>query len=183
MRKPLPGWEGFYEITDLGEVYSLDRTVTKTDGTLRKVKGQLLKHSTNTKGYLVVRLSKPGVRLSARVHRLVAMTFIPNPDELPEVNHKDGNRCNPALSNLEWCTSSGNSLHAYYVLGSVKMPRICKLTEEQVVKIRSEHVPGVYGCRRLAKKYGVTPTAIRDLINRRSHSLPPAPSTEGESNG
>lgn len=140
-----------------------------------------MKRQRNTEGYLSVHLSRPGFRKTARVHRLVAEAFIGNPLQLPEVNHKDGVRDNPNASNLEWVTSSGNKLHAYYVLGSIVMPKTGKLDQEIADQIRAEHIPGVYGCKRLGKKYGVDPSCIRAIVNNRAYL--PAPPTLNASEG
>ena len=183
MRKPIAGWEGFYEVDAAGTIWSLQRTVTRHNGTVQRWPGKMLKAFANDSGYLVVRLSKPGTRKVARVHRIVAETFLPNPLGLPEVNHLDGVRSNPAASNLEWCTPSGNRQHAYHVLGSIKVPKTGKLNQSIADVIRAEYIPGVYGCKRLAKKYGVVPSCIRDILNHRTYT-PPAPGpADGESNG
>lgn len=94
---PINGYEGIYEVSDQGRVKSLKfgkERILKTD----KVVG----------GYLQVTLCKNGELKKYRVHRLVAKTFIPNPDNLPQVNHKDENKTNNSVHNLEWCTNKYN---------------------------------------------------------------------------
>ena len=100
MWKDIPGYEGLYQVSNLGEVRGL-----KHKGS-NKVK--TLKQATNKRGYKRVNLSKNGKKKNYLVHRLVAMTFIPNPDNLPQVNHKDENPSNNNVNNLEWCTSKYN---------------------------------------------------------------------------
>jgi hypothetical protein len=140
----------------------------------------------NTKGYLVVRLSSPSKRATARIHRLVADAFIENPDNLPEVNHIDGNRKNPNVDNLEWVTSSQNSIHAVRVLRTVMPPMQRKLSYEVAQSIRSEYCRNVCGFKRLAKKYDVSVGAIKEIIRGEYYrddfysALPPSPDTEGE---
>lgn len=90
-----------YKISNDGMIISLKRKNVK-----------LMKLSTHHTGYKVVSLNFNGVEKSYRVHRLVAETFIPNPNNFPVVNHIDGNKQNNAVSNLEWCTVKENSLHA-----------------------------------------------------------------------
>ena len=146
--RPVIGWEGFYEVSNLGEVRSLPRVIRRSDGTVQTFPGKPLKAMVSNNGYLVVRLSRPEQRKTARVHRLVATAFLPNPGALPEVNHIDGVKTNPRFDNLEWCTSSQNRHHAYHVLGSITMPRNYKLTFSDAQRIRKEHIPGIFARRR-----------------------------------
>jgi hypothetical protein len=100
--KPVVGFEGLYEVSNLGRVKSLKRTTTS---------GRELVQSLN-RGYKYVVLSKNGKQYNAKVHRLVAESYIPNPEGKKEVNHIDGNKANNAVENLEWATASENSRHA-----------------------------------------------------------------------
>lgn len=181
MRKAVVGWEGFYEVSDAGEVFSLCRLVVRSDGTVQNWSARQMATPLNSSGYPCVRLSRPGVRTMARVHRLVAQAFLENPLHLSEVNHIDGNKANPASENLEWCTASQNRHHAFHVLRSIVMPPAGKLNFALAQAMRSEHVPGVYGCRRLAKKYGVAPSSARAILAGRTYRLPlPAAPNQGE---
>ena len=96
------GYEGFYQVSNLGRVRSLPR---------KKCKGKVLSLRLHEKYYDVL-LSVAGQSKRHRVHRLVAAAFIPNPDNLPEVNHIDGNGGNNSVSNLEWCDRHRNHHHA-----------------------------------------------------------------------
>ena len=111
--KPIAEYEGLYEVSDRGNVRSLDRYI-KTDirhVSERLIKGKILKKNLKRNGYLTVDLSKGCKTKTTLVHRLVAETFIPNPNGLRFVNHKDSNRQNNDVANLEWVTSSENRLH------------------------------------------------------------------------
>ena len=97
----------FIEVSTLGRVRTLDRVVSNGKGT-RVEKGMILKQWPNKRGYLRVAFRKDSKLINKPVHRLVAQTFIPNPDNLPQVNHKDCNPQNNSVSNLEWCTPEYN---------------------------------------------------------------------------
>lgn len=106
--KPVPGYEGYYEISNTGKVRSLTRTITDSLGKTRIYPGKILTQK-NVKGYYKLQLSKDGTRKEYFVHRLLAEAFIPNPDNLPAVNHKDENKQNNNIDNLEWCTVEYNN--------------------------------------------------------------------------
>ena len=99
--KSLPGVTGV-EVSTFGRVRTLDRVISGGNGT-RSLKGRVLKQRNTKDGYLQVQITINGKRATKKVHRLVAQTFIPNPGNLPQVNHKDCNRINNDVSNLEWC--------------------------------------------------------------------------------
>ena len=118
MWKSIQGYEGYYEVSDSGEVRSLDRYVADTTGKhagkKRLLKGSMMKltegkTSRKEGGYLVVNLRKNHTSRVVPVHVLVARAFIPNPDNMPTVNHKDGNKLNNNVSNLEWVSYSENN--------------------------------------------------------------------------
>lgn len=97
----IPGYEGLYMVSNLGRVKSLNYNHTG--------KERLLILRTADNGYLKVDLHKNGIQKRFSVHRLVAMAFIPNPDNLPCVNHKDEDKTNNCVENLEWCTRKYNA--------------------------------------------------------------------------
>ena len=101
-----------YEVSTFGNVRSIDRVILRNDGQTRRYKSKLMSQNTDRYGYSNVYLSKDGNDLRVRVHRLVAIAFIPNPDNKEQVNHKDGNKSNNIVDNLEWATNSENQIHA-----------------------------------------------------------------------
>ena len=111
VRKAVKGYEGYYEVDQFGRVFGLDRTITVVDGerTYEKpIAGRQLKQSMHDKGYKTVSLTKDGQTKQMFVHRIVAEAFLPNPENLPMVNHKDEDKTNNFLENLEWCTAAYN---------------------------------------------------------------------------
>lgn len=106
--KAVKGYEGLYLVSDDGEVYALARTAYNGRGVAHR-KPHVMKQGKRAGDYRFVKLSDGhgGKKLKA-VHRLVAEAFLPNPDDLPEVNHIDENPANNAVSNLEWCTRQYN---------------------------------------------------------------------------
>lgn len=107
--KDVIGYENSYEISNIGIVRSKDRL--GTDG--RKLKGQILSNRLHSSGYLRVMLYKNEMRKDKYIHRLVAEAFVLNPSNLPQVNHKDGNKKNNRVDNLEWIDGFGNMQHAW----------------------------------------------------------------------
>lgn len=119
--KDIKGYEGIYQISSLGRVKSIDRWVNYTNDNLKHIKERILKIGNNLKGYYHVVLSKNGKHKTMTIHHLVAQAFIPNPDKLPCINHKDEDKSNNIVwvnedgsidydkSNLEWCTYEYNN--------------------------------------------------------------------------
>lgn len=107
--RAVPGYEGFYEVSDEGDVRSVDRTIVSSNGKRRYYPGRILKQATNRAGYKRVVLCIKGEQSNESVHRLVAKAFIPNrkSDDL-EVRHLDHNPANNTIGNLAWGTSKDN---------------------------------------------------------------------------
>lgn len=112
--KPIQGYENLYEVSNTGLIKSLERLVPNTHCSVRLVKEKLLKgRPTKTVDYLYVLLYKNNMGTRFSIHRLVAQTFLLNPLNKAQVNHKDGNKINNHESNLEWVTVSENHQHAW----------------------------------------------------------------------
>ena len=109
----IPGYTGIYAVSSDGQIKSMTRLVPVRTGNEKIVNGRILVHKTNADGYKFVTLSKNGHTRTMYVHRAVALAFLANPGGLPEVNHKDGNKSNNAVDNLEWVTHQQNVQHCY----------------------------------------------------------------------
>ena len=109
--KPIPGYEGLYEASSMGRVRSIDREVyhKKYPDKLVKRKSHILKNATLTNGYKAVCLNKGGKKYRYKLHRIIAATFIPNPDNLPCVDHINNLRYDNRPENLRWCTVRQNT--------------------------------------------------------------------------
>lgn len=110
--KDIHEYEGYYQVSNIGRVRSLDRKTRHREGMLRNVRGRNIKTCPNKLGYLYVLLTKNGNRASKSVHRLVAEAFIKNPKKYPEVNHINEQKADNRVGNLEWCTGQQNTEHS-----------------------------------------------------------------------
>lgn len=170
--KPVVGYEGFYEVSNLGNVKSVDRIeqITMRDGSVRarKKRGKVLKQCFDgKKHYLHVNMRKNGSGEIKDVHRIVAETWIPNAFGLPEVNHKDENKTNNSVSNLEWCSRKYNNNYGAKLCGArgEKNPQN-KFSQATIERIRREYTPNDPRCgiTPLAKKYGMSASHCRSII-------------------
>lgn len=158
----LKSWKPFNDFIDVS-----------SDGDV-KSRGKMLKGEICRNGYKRIHVSKNGIHYKYLVHRLVAETFVPNPFNLPVVNHIDGNKQNNSVANLEWCTYSDNLKHAFKTgLRSCdgKNNNRHKLTNVDVQEIRRSYIKGKHGALNatgLAKKYGVNPKTILDIVNNKT---------------
>lgn len=171
--KPCPEFEDHYEVSNLGRIRS-KAVFIPHDGMFNKDVGGYIKkiklhnQQMNRYGYLHTKLCKYGKCVHRTVHRLVAKAFIPNPDNLVQVNHIDGDKTNNTVSNLEWVSRSQNIKHAYstglmnsdHLKGS-KHPN-SKITEEVVKDIRSSNLKN----KELAEKYNISSATVSNIRNR-----------------
>lgn len=161
--KEVTGYEGMYEVSDLGNVRSVDRFVVHTKSTgFRIQKGAIKKQGKNSDGYSTVVLFLKNKNKSYLVHRLIGIAFIPNPENKDTINHKDGNKSNNNLNNLEWNSHSENTKHAWRNgLISKKTGDTCnnrKLTSIQVSEIRKLLPNNTH--KKISEIYGVSRSAI-----------------------
>ncbi len=154
-------YEGLYQVSNRGRVKSLERIVhrsSKKRGEKQSVGVKILKQNHVGRDNLMVRLCKNATELDFLVHRLVATAFIPNPNNLPEVNHKDGYRRNNHLKNLEWMTHLDNIRHARK---NCLYPTRLKETSVRIIKRLLEI--GEQSQREIAEEFGVAQQAISNI--------------------
>jgi hypothetical protein len=161
--KDIKGYEGIYQISNLGNARSS-----------KYGKWNLLKPYFGKQPYKTIDLRINNKRRSRPIHILVAEVFIPNPDNLPEVNHSDGNKINCCVSNLYWCTKSHNIKHAWDT--GLKSKRygednhLSLLTQDQADKIRSEHSFRKVTYQMLAEKYNVSVITISRIMRNKIYT-------------
>lgn len=105
--KDLKDYEGLYQVSNFGRIRNISRLVNDNGG-LNIIKQKILKPSKDSSGYLQIVLTKNKIRKSYKVHRLIALTFIPNPKNFLQINHKNENKLDNRAENLEWCTHKYN---------------------------------------------------------------------------
>ena len=162
--KPIEGFEGLYQISNFGKVKSLDRKVIN-NRTFQLIKGKILKPCNNGNNYLYIGLCKNGKIKRIAIHKLVAQAFIPNPNNLPQVNHKDENKLNNCVENLEWCTPNYN---ANYGNRNKKMKKmIIEKYAKKVVQydINKNYITEYDSIEETARKNNVTSQAISRCCN------------------
>lgn len=111
--KDVPGYEGWYQVSNLGRIKSLSRYVDVREGVKIHINERVKPHYINKKGYCQIGLCKDGIRKGFLVHRLVADAFIPNPQNKRTVNHINCDKSDNRIENLEWATYSENIRHAF----------------------------------------------------------------------
>ena len=155
--KDIPEYEGLYQASNLGNIRSLDHI--RKNGTNQYIqKGKLLKLNKNTSGYLQVRLSKNGIAKTYRVNRLIALTFISNPEVKQTVNHINGNKLDNRVENLEWATHKEQITHQHNVLNVPYSDcKCCHIAKKKKI-IRND-----------GKVYNSLLEAKNDLGNKNAH--------------
>lgn len=172
--KDVIGYEGYYQVSSLGKVNCVERTCTQLNGMTGKYNTRILPAGPvamfeDKDGYLKVKLNKAGKRNNHFVHRLVALNFIPNPENKPEVNHKEGNKKDNRVELLEWNTTSENQIHAIanklYITAKGETAGQAKLKEVQVREIHKLWKSGEVTQEYLSSMFGVASSAISRIVN------------------
>lgn len=125
--KDIENYEGLYQVSNLGRVRSLERDVYYSNGAIHHLKEKILVKRIEKNGYQIVSLYKNGKRKDMTIHRLVALAFISNPEDKPQVNHIDEVKTNNVVENLEWCSAQENVNHGTRTARAVQNRRSYKL--------------------------------------------------------
>lgn len=176
--KDVIGYETFYQVSNFGNVRSLDRIVNKPNGISYLRKGKLCVQSKSNLGYMTIGFTVNNKKVNKYVHRLVAEVFITNKNDYPQVNHIDCDKTNNRMYNLEWCTNSQNHIHAFKNgLNKLHLHRVVYsgeqntnslLKKEQVLEIRQKYIPYKYSAKKLSKEYNVSESCITHILNNTS---------------
>ena len=176
--KDINDYEGLYQVSNFGNVRSLDRIVNNPNGVSYMRKGKLCVQSKSNLGYMTVGFTVNNIKVNKYVHRLVAEAFISNMNDYPQVNHIDCDKTNNRMYNLEWCTNSQNHIHASKNgLNKLHLHRVAYsgeengrslLTKEQVLEIKQKYIPYKYSAKKLSKEYNVSESCITHILNKTS---------------
>lgn len=157
--KDIVGYEGYYKISNTGEIKSLERFTKSNKTRSRKVPAKIINFRIDKDGYKTRTLCKDAKKYKISEHRLVALTFLPNPNNLLQVNHKNGIKTDNRVENLEWCTDSENKRHA--LDNDLKIPAkgdsigTSKITNEQAIKIKQLFKKG-YTTRKISDIFQIS---------------------------
>lgn len=163
--KPIKGYEGYYDITSDGRIFSKERIINK-----RKYGGVWRSPFRRSKeGYLQILLYNNMSVKGYYIHRLLAQHFIPNPENKPQINHINFKRDDNRIENLEWCTDQENKQHSKINGRTARGEKqhMSKLTEEQVKEIRKNHIPRILAKKKPWKKYNISNRHYNQIIKRR----------------
>lgn len=165
--KPIKGYEGLYEVSNLGRVKSLCKEWICGRNTPKRKEETIIRNG-HRKDYDFVSLSKDKKIKYPSIHRLVAEQFIINYENKPDINHKDGNKRNNYFKNLEWCTKSENQTHAYkkgfQISKKGSQHHQSKLTENDVFEIKELCGKGGKSQREIGELYGIKQAQVSRIV-------------------
>jgi hypothetical protein len=162
--KDIKGYEDSYQISNMGRVKSKERQVKFGTGS-KVIKLQLMKQTINKYGYNDIMFSRIGKKKNISIHRLVALAFIPNPENKSQINHKDGNKLNNGVSNLEWNSPAENVRHS--IINGLENHlgennNNSKLRDSDVINVKKD-ISNNFKEKDLMKKYKVSRSTIQNI--------------------
>jgi len=172
--KDIEGFKGYYQINNFGMVKRLKSKAKSFNGHKHceyDIPERILKSNLNNRGYEYIELNVGGKSKCVSIHRLLAEAFIPNPENKPQVNHKNGIKHDNRIENLEWCTAKENSSHAWdnglTVGKSGEENANAKLSIQCIYKIRKIHNTGLLTQKQIAKAFDVGQTTISEIVRNK----------------
>lgn len=165
--KPIQNYESIYEVSNLGNVKSLDRIVKYKDGRQCFCKGKILKPSVDINGYLYAVLSKNGISTNVKIHRLVAQAFIPNSESYPFINHKDEDKTNNCADNLEWCTTKYNNNYGTH---NKKLSTSKTLNNILQFSLDGQFIKEWLNPREVERELNIDNASIYRVLNNKQHT-------------
>jgi len=171
--KDIKGYEGIYQISNMARVKSLGREQrVKLNNNITSAfrPEKIIKVSINTDGYLTLCLTKNYFKKTVKIHRLVAIHFIKNKYNKPYVNHKDGNKLNNSIENLEWCTYQENLKHAmmHGLRANHERHGAAKLTKKEARLIRELRYSNKMKYKDLSEMFNVAQGTIQSILHNRT---------------
>lgn len=158
--KDIEGYEGIFAVSNHGRIKQYSRIVNSGNGAKRIIKEKIFKAYTKPNGYCFIRTSLKSKCINFMIHRLVAEAFIPNPYNLPQVNHKDEDKTNNVVTNLEWCDAKYNSNYG------TKNERIAEKISKPIIRLdlKGNVICEYQSAREAARQTGILPSSICNCL-------------------
>lgn len=162
--KDIEGFENSYQVSNLGNIRSLDRKRVTKGGALAGIKGRVRKQKQSKSGYMIINICLDGVKSFHAVHRLVAKAFVNNPHNKQTVNHIDGDKKNNAACNLEWATNSEQMQHAVdnNLVEVTTGPKFSKALKQEILNYFESNTISISN---LAKMFGMSERTAGRIVN------------------